>query len=590
MVAACDSAVSTFGAHDGAGDHGGHFDGTREAWGATERMSEKTRAGEPSMDEILASIRRIISDDDGDTPTGSNAKAAQPARMPPPAFDTGPAPQTARTASDRRPADPFAEQLAATLERPVERRFAPVRDELMDLLVDRDASGPDRSPPPPPAMSPQAPRAGTSSLMMPSAAPSPQGEPSIPRPMPLGRGAERDIDASAGPETAGTTGSTTAKSTDNPAQKPAEEAGEGKPAVGSTSSPMKGAVADIDAAPKPSVGFIPTAASISPIAPVSSLARPSASQAMEKASARANDDGAREPSGLAGDMEVAEAPRDVRGAHASSSQPATSPAFPLPPARQTEPAFGKRMAAPAASAGEDRKTDLLAEADIAKQARSALEKLAKGLATMTGAAPATRPKFDLPPAEEKDAKETELKPLPASVAPAPLASEHEPPAAADDAPTPSLEEKVLAAMADREDGPAEDKISAASANLLETRVAEMQEPRVTASLAVSSSDLGTTVEDDAATANKAPDILPNIAPKSIAQPPDANTGQPAPPTAPETASRSLEETVVGMLRPMIKSWLDENLPSLVTKALEQELASRDALPAATKAEPKSGSA
>lgn len=34
---------------------------------------------------------------------------------------------------------------------------------------------------------------------------------------------------------------------------------------------------------------------------------------------------------------------------------------------------------------------------------------------------------------------------------------------------------------------------------------------------------------------------------------------------------SIEEVVVGMLRPQLKEWLDENLPSLVNKLVEKEI-------------------
>jgi cell pole-organizing protein PopZ len=51
-------------------------------------MSQTAKAQEPSMEEILASIRRIIADDEG----GKTAKAPDPAPAPPPAPKPVPAP------------------------------------------------------------------------------------------------------------------------------------------------------------------------------------------------------------------------------------------------------------------------------------------------------------------------------------------------------------------------------------------------------------------------------------------------------------------------------------------------------------------
>ncbi len=43
-------------------------------------------------------------------------------------------------------------------------------------------------------------------------------------------------------------------------------------------------------------------------------------------------------------------------------------------------------------------------------------------------------------------------------------------------------------------------------------------------------------------------------------------------SAPLAAPRTLEDAVVEMLRPLLRSWLDENLPALVERALQAELA------------------
>jgi cell pole-organizing protein PopZ len=63
-------------------------------------------------------------------------------------------------------------------------------------------------------------------------------------------------------------------------------------------------------------------------------------------------------------------------------------------------------------------------------------------------------------------------------------------------------------------------------------------------------------------------------------PPQADEG--AASAAPETgqgpAGRSLEDTVSALLRPMLRDWLDTNMPGIVEKALKEELVPRDADP------------
>ncbi|MFV0296195.1 MAG: DUF2497 domain-containing protein, partial [Hyphomicrobiaceae bacterium] len=45
-----------------------------------------------------------------------------------------------------------------------------------------------------------------------------------------------------------------------------------------------------------------------------------------------------------------------------------------------------------------------------------------------------------------------------------------------------------------------------------------------------------------------------------------------PTLAQSTSVRTLEDTVVDLLRPMIRQWLDDNMPRMVEKALRIELA------------------
>lgn len=65
-----------------------------------------------------------------------------------------------------------------------------------------------------------------------------------------------------------------------------------------------------------------------------------------------------------------------------------------------------------------------------------------------------------------------------------------------------------------------------------------------------------------------PQASPEVSPKSAPEPAKA--------AAPETAtSRTLEDAVADLLRPMLSDWLDANLPRIVEKALRDELAKRN---------------
>src|SRR5437764_8734117 len=78
--------------------------GPAEVGGAA--MSQPAKAQEPSMEEILASIRRIIADDDAGK---SPPKAAEPVPPPPPGpAAPPPPPRPAATAPPPRPTPPPA--------------------------------------------------------------------------------------------------------------------------------------------------------------------------------------------------------------------------------------------------------------------------------------------------------------------------------------------------------------------------------------------------------------------------------------------------------------------------------------------------
>ena len=90
-------------------------------------MNQAAKAQEPSMEEILASIRRIISDEDN--PNKSDAPAAKPAAPPPPPRQEAPKP-----AAPREPAviqDDIDAVLAAA---PREAEPEPAEQEEADIL------------------------------------------------------------------------------------------------------------------------------------------------------------------------------------------------------------------------------------------------------------------------------------------------------------------------------------------------------------------------------------------------------------------------------------------------------------------------
>src|SRR5712672_2231011 len=71
-------------------------------------MSQTAKAQEPSMEEILASIRRIIADDDAAKTPAKAAEPPKPAPAPAPARPAAPAARPAAAAPPPRPAPPPA--------------------------------------------------------------------------------------------------------------------------------------------------------------------------------------------------------------------------------------------------------------------------------------------------------------------------------------------------------------------------------------------------------------------------------------------------------------------------------------------------
>jgi cell pole-organizing protein PopZ len=119
-------------------------------------MTQSAKAVEPSMEEILASIRRIIADDDSSKPSGKATEAAKPAPAP-----SRPAP-VARPAAAARPA-PAADAsgmnqddidaMLAGLDAQAEQKPAAANGskakngEILDLTESMAASGPPSSNP-----------------------------------------------------------------------------------------------------------------------------------------------------------------------------------------------------------------------------------------------------------------------------------------------------------------------------------------------------------------------------------------------------------------------------------------------------------
>jgi uncharacterized protein len=114
-------------------------------------MSQAAKAQEPSMEEILASIRRIIADDDASKPTKTSE---QPVLAPPAAVAPAPQPPPANSQSDvdavlaeleAAQPEPKAEPPKPAQSKPPQSKSTP-GGEVLDLTEAMTAS-----PPPPPS-------------------------------------------------------------------------------------------------------------------------------------------------------------------------------------------------------------------------------------------------------------------------------------------------------------------------------------------------------------------------------------------------------------------------------------------------------
>ncbi|MFZ0176169.1 MAG: DUF2497 domain-containing protein [Pseudolabrys sp.] len=128
-------------------------------------MTQTAKAQEPSMEEILASIRRIIADDD----------ASKPAKAP----ETAAPPKPPAAAAPSRPMPPATPAKSATSPPPTARPAAPVvansQDAIDAMLAELD--GPPNAAPQPAATQPGAPAADVLDLTEAMAEPSPSPGP-----------------------------------------------------------------------------------------------------------------------------------------------------------------------------------------------------------------------------------------------------------------------------------------------------------------------------------------------------------------------------------------------------------------------------
>jgi cell pole-organizing protein PopZ len=109
-------------------------------------MSQTAKAQEPSMEEILASIRRIIADDDTSKTPPAAAKPPEPPKpAPPPPAAVAPPPRPAPVPPPRPPVAPPAPAVANNQE------------EIDAMLADLDAPPKMAAPPPPKPVAPPAP-------------------------------------------------------------------------------------------------------------------------------------------------------------------------------------------------------------------------------------------------------------------------------------------------------------------------------------------------------------------------------------------------------------------------------------------------
>lgn len=120
-------------------------------------MTQPAKSQEPSMEEILASIRRIIADDDASKTAPRPAEPPPQAAAPAPAARPAPLPPTPPPASPRvTPPEPSLDEAEAVDPEPDSEPMAEVEDQASDILdLTEQMAAPMPQPAPAPKPAPQ---------------------------------------------------------------------------------------------------------------------------------------------------------------------------------------------------------------------------------------------------------------------------------------------------------------------------------------------------------------------------------------------------------------------------------------------------
>jgi cell pole-organizing protein PopZ len=104
-------------------------------------MAQPAKAQEPTMEEILASIRRIIADDDASKPGGAEppAKAAAPKPAPPPPAPKSSEPNSPASSSPKSPAAELADA-AGMSQDDIDAMLAGIETAAAEAAPDTDAT------------------------------------------------------------------------------------------------------------------------------------------------------------------------------------------------------------------------------------------------------------------------------------------------------------------------------------------------------------------------------------------------------------------------------------------------------------------
>jgi uncharacterized protein len=120
-------------------------------------MTQPAKSQEPSMEEILASIRRIIADDDANKTAPRPAEPSPQAAAPAPAARPAPPPQAPPPAPPRvAPPEPSLDEAEAADPEPDSEPMADVEDQASDILdLTEQMAAPMPQPAPAPKPAPQ---------------------------------------------------------------------------------------------------------------------------------------------------------------------------------------------------------------------------------------------------------------------------------------------------------------------------------------------------------------------------------------------------------------------------------------------------